>query len=63
MVKIFEVKDLPIYFDVDDVKVKIDYDPKTDEVFGMTRHGTEYPPIKAQAEGRQITEEEFNQGK
>ena len=55
----YKVKDLPLYFDVDGVRVKIDYDPKTDEVFGETAHGTSYPIIKAQAEGKKITEQEF----
>ena len=55
-----DIENLPKYYNVDDVLVKVDYDPKTDEVFGLTRHGTPYAPIKAAAEGRQITEEEFN---
>ena len=56
------IKDLPVYFDVDGVKVKVGYDKETDEVFGETDSGTPYPMIKAQAEGSEITKEEFERG-
>lgn len=51
--------DLPKYYNVDDLLVKVDYDPASDEVFGVTKDGKPYPPIKAASEGVEITEEEF----
>ncbi len=50
----------PRYYDVNDTLVKVDYDKETDEVFGITAGNRPYPPIKADAEGHQISEEDFN---
>jgi len=50
----------PRFFDVDDTFVKVDYDPKTDEVFGVTARGGVFPPLKAFGEGREISKEEYD---
>ena len=48
---------------MNDTFVKVDYDKTTDEVFGKTASGADYPPLKARAEGSPITEKEFNREK
>lgn len=53
-------KDLPAYFEMPSgLLVKIDYDPKTDEVYGETAGGRPYSNLKPIAEGERITEKEF----
>jgi hypothetical protein len=50
---------LPKFFNVDGTLVKVDLNPKTGEVFGMTSTGYPYPPVKARSEGKEISEEEY----
>ncbi len=50
---------LPKYFDVDDLLVKVDFVPGTEEVTGTTPTGEQYPPLKALAEGVEIDEAEY----
>lgn len=50
----------PQYFEVDGTYVKVDYDEKTDEVFGKTKSGKDYSPYKCIVEGHVIKEEAFN---
>ena len=47
----------PKYFEIDGTLVKLDSDGK--EVFGLTASGFPYPPLKAMAEGREVTKEEY----
>lgn len=55
------LKDLPLFFDVNDVFVKVDFDSKTDEVFGMTAGGSPYSPLKAESEGTHISKADFDE--
>lgn len=55
-------ENLPKFYNVDDVLVKVEYDAAKDEVFGTTSTGKPYAPIKAAAEGIEITEDEFTAG-
>ena len=51
----------PRYFEVEDIPVKVDIDPNTNEMFGLNDLGNPYPPLKANTEGKPITKAEFDQ--
>lgn len=53
-------KKFPRYFIVDgDILVKIDFDPKNNEVFAFNAFGTPYPPFKALVIGEEVGLEFF----
>lgn len=49
----------PRYYEVEDVFVKLDYDPATDEVFAVNHWGWPARLGKVVAEGHGVTKEEF----
>lgn len=51
----------PVYYDVDDVYVKIDFDVDKGEVFGLNIHGNPFPPLKAVDLGEEITAEKYHE--
>lgn len=55
------MENLPKYYDVDGTLVIVDKDSETQEVFGKTSAGADYPPVKAAAEGVEITQEDFEE--
>lgn len=52
----------PKYYEVNDVYVVVNYDPKTDEVYAKTKNGDDFFLHKILNEGRKITKEEYIKG-
>lgn len=61
MLCMVDVNQFPKFYDVDDVLVKVDYDPDTNEMFAVTAGGKDYPPVKASFEGEEVDEKAFNE--
>ncbi len=55
------INEYPKYYDVDDIPVKVDYDPIKDEVFAINWANMQWSPLKASTEGQEIDEQTFNE--
>lgn len=57
--KIIRKDKYPRFFNVDGVLITVRLDEATNEIYGKTVSGADYPPLKAYNEGEEISEETY----